>query len=292
MSEDRFRSLLRKIALGLPLVAGPLVLSGCWCTTGDCGPPERETMIVTEAPDGGTDCYAACPPQLESGKYLFACAPLEAGAGFACNYEWGCIGGRRPDDPLAAFVKGPDDPRTRALLELAAAEAASVPAFRALAVALAHHGAPPELVRRASESAEDEVRHTQLALRLAGQGAVRVHVGANTLPSLEELAISNAKEGCVREAYGALEAAHQAMHAGDPEARAVFASIARDEARHALLSQDIDAWLRGRVDPARVDAARDEALRELRAGFASRERAPGLGLPDARASEALLALVA
>ena len=82
------------------------------------------------------------------------------------------------------------------------------------------------------------------------------------------------------------------MHADDPEARAVFASIARDEAEHALLSKDIDAWLRGRVDPARVDAARDEALRELRAGFASRERAPGLGLPDARASEALLALVA
>ena len=290
MSEDRFRSLLRSIALGLPLVAGPLVLDGC--ESASCGDLEIETMIVTEAPDGGTDCWAACPSQLENRKVLINCGPTEAGAGFECVHGWDCPGGRRPDDQHAAWVRGAVDPRTRALLELAAAEAASVPAFRALAAALAHHGAPAELVRRASESAEDEVRHTRLALRLAGRGAVRVHVGAATLPSLEELAIANAKEGCVREAYGALEAAHQAMHAGDPEARAVFASIARDEAEHALLSQDIDAWLRGRVDPARVDAARDEALRELRAGFTSRERAPGLGLPDARASEALLALVA
>lgn len=292
MAEERYRSLLWKIAMGVPLVAGPLVLGGCFCGPGDCGDPQRETMTVTAAPDGGTDCYAACPPSLPSGKSLADCSGEDGGAGFVCNYEFLCLGGRRPDGSCEAIVQGPVDARARWCLELAAAEAASVPAFHALADALAAHGAPASLVERARASAEDEARHTRLALRLAGRGAVRVHVPASAPPTLEALARGNAAEGCVREAYAALEAAYQSEHADDATAREVFAAIARDEARHALLSLDVDRWARAHVAPAVLDAARAVAIREMQETLSVRARPAGLGLPDAETALALLALAA
>jgi hypothetical protein len=54
--------------------------------------------------------------------------------------------------------------------------------------------------------------------------------------SLEELAVENAVEGCVRETYGALTAIWQARTAKDPSVAAAVRRIARDETRHAALS--------------------------------------------------------
>lgn len=292
MAEERYRSLLWKIAMGVPLVAGPLILGSCWCSGNDCGDSEPETITVTAMPDGGTDCYAACPASLPSGKVLMDCGGDDGGVSFTCNYWRFCRGGRRPDGPCEAYVRGPSDARTAWCLELAVAEAASVPAFNALADALRAHGAPASLVERACESAVDEARHTQLALRLAGSGAIRVHIPAAPIPTLEALACSNAAEGCVREAYAALEAAYQSQHAQDPAARAVFTEIARDEARHALLSQDIDRWARRHVSPTVLDEARALAIVELQEALSTQPRPPGLGLPDAATAHALLVLAA
>ena len=112
------------------------------------------------------------------------------------------------------------------------------------------------------------------------------------------MAADNAFEGCVREAYGALEAAHQATHAADPEVRRAFQTIAREEAQHALLSFEMDAWAR-----TRLSAREGRALSELRSQGALRlgaelhaERGRDVrvlaGLPSATRANDLLAFIA
>ncbi|HEX7671897.1 MAG TPA: hypothetical protein VF395_20020, partial [Polyangiaceae bacterium] len=83
------------------------------------------------------------------------------------------------------------------------------------------------------------------------------------VPSLEDLAVENAVEGCVRETYGALLASFQAVRASDSEVATTMDVIARDETRHAALSWAIMHWAvpqlseegRGRVARAMEGAA-------------------------------------
>lgn len=148
-------------------------------------------------------------------------------------------------------------------------EAASVIAFRRLANVLAREGAPAPLVARARRAAEEEKRHARLFARLArSRGAV---VATPSIPEAEEslfaLALENAREGQVRETYGALVAMHQGEHAADPELRAAFASIAGDEIAHAELSWDLAAWFATRLsasERAALEEARADALSTLR----------------------------
>jgi hypothetical protein len=70
----------------------------------------------------------------------------------------------------------------------------------------------------------------------------RVAVSAPVQRSLEQLAVENAVEGCVRETYGALLATWQARAAAEPRVRAMMAAVAVDETRHAQLAWDLDAW--------------------------------------------------
>jgi hypothetical protein len=82
------------------------------------------------------------------------------------------------------------------------------------------------------------------------------------------LALDNAREGCVRELYGALLAAFQASRAQLPALRQAFATIARDELRHAALSWDLADWLEQPLcasAQAQLVALRRAALAELRA---------------------------
>lgn len=206
-----------------------------------------------------------------------------------------CVVGRRPE-PLAprrlsrrslgAFLAGS-----------AELEAASVPAFLRLARELVAHGAPRELVRAACVAAREEVRHARVIGRLA-----REHGGAPELPRLPALAVrklpavtlENAVEGCVRETFGALIAAHQAERARSLPVRAAYARIAQDEARHADLAWAVARWAEPRLgasERSRVAGARRAAVaalwRELRAARTSPIDALA-GLPEPRAAEAML----
>jgi hypothetical protein len=106
--------------------------------------------------------------------------------------------------------------------------------------------------------------------------------------SLVAMAAENAREGCVRETFGAVTAAFQARHAADPRLRAVMTAIAHDEARHALLAWEIDGWARAALPPSgarRLSSARDAAVRTLAREIAStpppaRSLARALGLPS------------
>jgi hypothetical protein len=173
-------------------------------------------------------------------------------------------------------------------------EAASVPAFRRLATELKAHGAPAPLVRAARRAVGEEIRHHRMTAAVArANGAISRAPRIRTAPvrSLVAMAAENAREGGVRETFGAATAAFQARHAADPRLRAVMSVIARDEARHALLAWEIDAWARTALPASgarRLTAARDAAACNLERELAAapppgRSLARALGLPSAPA---------
>src|SRR5262249_22157901 len=103
----------------------------------------------------------------------------------------------------------------------------------------------------------------------------------------EQLACENAVEGQVAETLGALVASCQARAAADPSVRAIFAVLARDEARHADLAHRLAGWLDTALPPkarAAVAAVRRDAVEAiLSVGIApdlDRHARALLGLPD------------
>lgn len=183
--------------------------------------------------------------------------------------ETGACAGRRPEGLRAADPMVSATAAGRHLATLAHLEAASVHAFRVLRDELSQHGAPRALVSAASRAMRDEIRHAASMTRLARRYGAEVspaRVERRPLRSLEALALENAREGCVRELYGALEASFQAEAAADPEIAWVMRGIARDETRHAELSLAVREWLAAQLDDvtnARVERARREAFVEL-----------------------------
>jgi hypothetical protein len=208
----------------------------------------------------------------------------------------GPVCGRRPDG-LAPLENAEAGGLAGLLAKMAWLEAASVPAFAALARDLARHGAPPELVERALEARSDEIMHARLtreAARKHGAMPESPRVPRAKPRTLFELALENAVEGCVREAFGALVATHQAEHASDPALRAMFAAIAKDETEHAALSLDLAEWIEPQLTDRERDAlaaAREDAFAELERALAnepSREEMTLGGLPSQTTAKRLL----
>ena len=152
---------------------------------------------------------------------------------------------------------------------MATLEAASVVSFRRLRRQLAAFGAPRELLERIRKAARDEVRHARATGALArkyGVTPAAPELGAcDESPSLFTIALENAREGCVRETYGALVAHLQMNRAGDADVRACMAAIADEETEHAALSWDIAEWIESQLD----DAQRAELADERRDAFAT-----------------------
>jgi hypothetical protein len=138
---------------------------------------------------------------------------------------------------------------------------------------------------------------TRLAVA-RGAEVVRARVPRVRKRSLAAVATENAREGCIRETYGALLAKWQSLHAEDAELRRAFARIADDEASHAALSWALARWIEERLAPAqrrRVARSRALAVRELRSAVEiepSSEVARLAGLPPAAQARALLAALA
>jgi rubrerythrin len=181
----------------------------------------------------------------------------------------GCGVGRPPTGFVAQEVDAPTEEGAW-LARMAQLEAASVEAFRALHDDLASHGAPESLLHLVRIAADDEVRHARLAREQAerrGAMVPEVDVRVARGRSLADLAVENAREGCIEETFGAVVARIQADRARDPDLRTMLEAIARDELGHAFLSWRIADWLDRRVaDEARtrVRIARAEKLAELK----------------------------
>lgn len=167
-----------------------------------------------------------------------------------------CGGGRSTEGVTASFepqYANESNELGKLLARMATLEAEAVPAFRRLAHELAAFGAPRKLRRRASRSRKDEERHARTMTSLARRhGCLPASVveppQGLPLRSLEEVALENAIEGCIRETYGAWNAVKQSREARDAELRATMKRIAGDELRHAELAWEIHAWAMKRLD--------------------------------------------
>jgi hypothetical protein len=266
---------------GQTVVVSPGPFGSCYAR---CFPLEAGALDSIDAGDSGVLSRTQCTPICGAGSW-FSCTPfVDAGASIvSCQPD--CTG-RRPGG-LQAAEPARGSPLGAYFAEMARLEAASVDAFRQLRRELIAQRAPRRLIRETERAARDEVRHARMTRALArryGGVATAPEVEAGPARSLEAIALENAVEGCVREAFGALVASWQALAARDPVIRAAMARIARDETRHAALAFAIDGWARGRMDRtarARVDQSRQQAIESLaaRAPDAPAALRAALGLP-------------
>ena len=272
-----------------------------------CGSSQGQSFTVRPLAEGGfefvfvNECEQAGLVRtviVEGDGTLTVRPPFRApdGTQFTC-----AIAGRRPEGFVcSAHDAAERSPAAAWFASMAELEMASVGAFRRLARELQALGAPYELVARARAAARDEVRHARAAYGLAQREGARVgprRVNVSNVPrrSARSVAIENAREGCVRELYGALLTWHQALRAEDPVIRAVLGPIAVDETAHAALALDVDSWLSrslSAADHAAVHRARQDEERFLErevAAPAPPALAARLGLPPPQAARRMLA---
>jgi hypothetical protein len=300
------RSALSEFLRGVVIAALPVAAAGC-CSDR----PETEVVSIDgfiDVGDGGVSdagalSYPVCEqlcPKPSNEKALYGCEARDQSDGgissvtcnvqvTRCSYFLGA-GGRPPLGlrPRGAIVA--DDPAGAFFAQMAHVEAAAIDGFVELATALAVHGAPAALVDDARRAAEDERRHARVAAAFArrfGAGALPpVEIDPVAAPTLETLALQNAREGCVLETYGAVVTQWQSRTAGDRMVRRAFVNIARDELRHAELAFAVARWLHARLDdPARRrvrDGQREAAAALLRdvAQPSDARLVATLGLPD------------
>jgi len=169
----------------------------------------------------------------------------------------------------------------------ASEECASVPAFLQLALELAEHGAPTELVTRALGAACDELGHTLAAAELASRfGGTRMSMTPPAfrfrpaLPrkqALRRLARESLLDGCLNEGLAASIARAELRETKSREEAATLDLIQREEAQHAKLALDVLGWT--------IQQA-PELLRSLRVP----NEPPALHTPSALRHEDLRAL--
>lgn len=207
--------------------------------------------------------------------------------------------GRRPLGWEGPDVEGAYEELGAHFASMATLEAASVVAFRRLADRLRELGAPEELLARIARAADDEVRHAAsvgaLAERYGSRPTEPVIDALAASPTRLELALDNAREGCVRETFGALVAHLQAERAASAAVRRCMRAIASEETEHAALSWDLAAWLEEGLTAAERDLvadARREAFGDLRRALATDVGADlqrVAGYPNASEASLLLA---
>lgn len=212
----------------------------------------------------GSDCRSLCPL---TGQLQWCTLHMDnCGSWAECAT---CVIGRRPESLLAGDAPQASSEAGRYFAHAAHLEAASIEAFEILALELAALGAPHALVVRSQRAASDERRHARLTAALArrfGGEPPPVRVAPAALRELEQLALDNAVEGCVRESFGAILATWQACAATDDLVRRTLKCIAADETRHGELGWAIAAWAEPRLDAearARIAEARCAAARSL-----------------------------
>jgi hypothetical protein len=267
---------------------------------------EPESTKVRRTVDGyevfATRLTAMCAPMITTGYWLKVSATgdvSELSSQELARSE-ACVG-RRPAG-LVELAGHPGSDGTcgataASLARSAYLEAASVHAFERLAEELRRWGAPADLIESAQRARADEVRHAEQVgtlARLRGAEVPSAQVEAAQERDLESMAHENAVEGCVRETYGAMVGAFQALVAQQPDVRSSMRSIAEDELEHAALSQRVHQWLMPQLAPearARVRAAMASTIDELRrgAGAGDPQVARALGLPHEQQATALLA---
>lgn len=256
---------------------------------------DRDLRALAEGAAESATCAQYCPAA-SAGERLESCSLSRTTlrCRFASTEKRAreCAGGRAPAGLASLRSHDALDPVASYWRAMEHLERASVAAFEELASELLLLGAPSALVERARRAADDERRHTRACgAELRRLGVARAEVVRRPVPPrcLLALAEDNAREGCVRESFGALLAAVQARRAEDPRHRALFAAIARDETAHGQLAWDVHAWAVSVLGEraASVEAALDDELASLAAGGGADEALARLGLPGRLEHDAL-----
>lgn len=156
----------------------------------------------------------------------------------------------------AAQVAPPADPALRAAVvdawtATAQGEHASIASFSRFQLELLALGAPAELLGRAAEAIADEVRHAQLAFRvasaMAGEPVSPAGLsleGALARSTDEEAVLVGAiVEGCINETIASLGVQRAAAGTNDAALARALTEVADDEARHAELSWAFVRWM-------------------------------------------------
>lgn len=264
--------------LSLLLAGAVLAVSGCECFGATV--VYDKTMLLDEelydesvpvdqqcaelCMQAGTNTVQSCVLTAIDGEPAVSCEVL-------ATQDCGGIG-RRPAGLAPAIATAARGALARHFSAAAHLEAASVPAFETMARELAAHGAPRALRRRALRAAREEARHTSAVAALARRyGGTLVHpiVKRQPVRPLEDVALENAVEGCVRETSGAAVARWQSLHAASPDLRRTLRRIADDETRHAALSWDVHRWARQRLTTPsvrRIERRGAEVAASLRDG--------------------------
>ena len=184
------------------------------------------------------------------------------------------------------------------LQQAAQAEMASIQAFLHLRKELTEHQAPQYLLDRCLQAAREEVHHARLLGQVCHRMGWEVQSPTSKCTaqrSLVELARENMVEGCINEAYSALQAHIQSQKVSDPTLKTIFAIIAKDESQHAELAKEIHQWMLGQLSQEElqsVEEAKAIALQQLIA-FHQQSKAPSkvkiatLGLPTQQEAMAL-----
>jgi hypothetical protein len=305
------RHCLRALVLGTPLLIAGCSDEGLLCGPTNSSPSTEVWVFALTSPDGGdvldvdaqADCFTACNALVGQSQGCFF-EELDSGPGVSCTWQVeeedppSCGLGRRPASLCVSPARRSAGAVGDYFAQAAGLESAAAHAFGILARELAAHAAPARLVRAARRSIREEVGHARTTRRLARRfGALPVRARYGAVPrgrSLEDIAIENAVEGCVRETYGAALAWWQAEHAQDRRIARTMARVAVEESRHAQLSWDIAAWAEPRLSRAaraRLARARAQAFETLRVEV-DRHVAPALvstaGLPPRASARELL----
>jgi hypothetical protein len=278
----------------------PYWIQGDGCNGGEvvfpCGlPPAPSTLSCSEYCMGNPS-LTYCEVTSDAGVPVGFPWTLDAGTGPVVVACYQNHTGRRPgtlvDEPDAAARSIGD-----VLARAAYLEAASVEAFLDLATQLEAHGAPRGLIGRLRRAAKEEVRHARDVGALArayGVAPPAVRVAASGARSLLAIALENAREGCVRETWGAACAVVQSKRAGDRRIRETMRVIARDELSHAALSWDLARWVEARLTPEERELVLRERLDAEAALERELEETPpeawrvALGLPTRDEARAIL----
>jgi hypothetical protein len=286
MSPNELKAKFRRILMG---AAAPMVLASCGGGGGPfCHPPAPTRITFSSGfPDGGLAqaCTQGCGDPV--------CTDVTADAGGVPTVQCAvafCTG-RHPNGTLETNL-GALDGIGGHLARMAHFEAASVAAFFQIAQELQSLGAPAALVSMAKQSARDEIRHATAVGALARKrGVVPPAPKLKAAPprGLFALALDNAREGCVREAFGALVGLYQSEHATELDVRETMQRVAQDEIAHAAFSFELARHLDEQLsadERAQVAAAREEALDVLLHEALEFQDLPwrdALGLPGADA---------
>lgn len=282
-----------------PCVSGTIADEAKWCCDANSDP----NCGVSNGGDAcAIDCQRVCSALTGPSIDAFSCyRSADGDGGTTIQYLCGACGVGRIPEGLAACAEG--ETVGERLAFQAYYEAASVFAFQDLAATLrtaVGTGAAEcaGLAAHAERAAGEETVHAASMAALAtryGVVAPRPERPRVSRREMIELARENAVEGCVRETYGALVAAHQARFATRADLRLAFAAIAADEASHASLSWDLHAYFCSVLGPsvaAELDAAREAAFEAFATDAANRtESFTGcvLGIPRGRRAVALVA---